>query len=105
MIFIKRLLLRRDPMWVNSRKGPPSLNDYLVFEFWVATYGMFDYTLGGGGTPLYKLYRYLLPHRVGFLRRFDLKTGIHFAHGCVESGMVFEGTTGVFERIYRFNFK
>ena len=60
---------------------------------------------GGGGTPLYKLYRYVPPHRVEFLRRFDLKTGIHFAHGCVESGVVFEGTTGVFERISRFNFK
>ena len=93
-------------MWVNSRKGPPSLNDYWVFEFWMATYGMFEYPEGGGGgTPLYKLYRYVPPHRVGFLRRFDLKTGIHFAHGCLESGMVFEGTTGVFERIYRFNFK
>ena len=66
---------------------------------------MFDYTLGGGGTPLYKLYRYVPPHRVGFLRRFDLKSGIHFAHDCLESGTVFEGTTGVFERIYRFNFK
>ena len=32
------------------------------------------------------------PHRVGFLRRFGLETG-----------MVFEGTTGVYERIYRFN--
>ena len=27
---------------------------------------------GGGGTPLYKLYRYVPPHRVGFLRRFNL---------------------------------
>ena len=45
------------------------------------------------GTPLYKPYRYLLPHRVGFLRRFGLKTGlIHFAHFGLESGMVFEGT-------------
>ena len=35
---------------------------------------------GGGGTPLYKLYRYVPPHRVGFIRRFGLKTGIHFAH-------------------------
>ena len=26
------------------------------------------------------------PHRVGFLRRFGLKTGIHFAHFGVESG-------------------
>ena len=45
------------------------------------------------------------PHRVGFLRRFGLKTGIPFAHFGLESGMVFEGTTGVYERIYRFNSK
>ena len=44
-------------------------------------------------------------HRVGFLRRFVLKTGIHFAHFGLELGMVFEGTTGVYERIYRFNSK
>ena len=31
---------------------------------------------GEGGTPLYKLYRYVPPHRVGFLRGFGLKTGI-----------------------------
>ena len=46
-----------------------------------------------GGTPLYKPYRYVPSHRVGFLRRFCLKTGIHFAHFGLESGMVFEGTT------------
>ena len=57
------------------------------------------------GTPLYKLYTYVPPHRVGFLRRFGLKTGIHFAHFGLESGMVFEGTTGVYERVYRFNSK
>ena len=28
---------------------------------------------GEGGTPLYKPYRYVPPHRVGFLRRFGLK--------------------------------
>ena len=34
------------------------------------------------------------PHRLGFLRRFALKTGIHFiTHFGLESGMVFEGTT------------
>ena len=55
----------------------------------------------GGGTPLYKLYRYVPPHRVGFLRRFGLKTGIHSAHFGLESGMVFEGTTGLYERIFR----
>ena len=43
---------------------------------------------GGGGTLLYKLYRYVPPHRVGFLLRFGLKTGIHFAHLGLESGMV-----------------
>ena len=48
--------------------------------------------VGGGGTPLYKLYRYVPPYRVGFLRRFGLKTSIHFAHFGLESGMVFEGT-------------
>ena len=59
----------------------------------------------GGSTPLYKPYRYVSPHRVGFLRCFGLETGIHFAHFGLESGMVFEGTTGVYERIYRFNSK
>ena len=34
------------------------------------------------------------PHRVGFLRRFGLKTGlIHFPHFGLESGMFFVGTT------------
>ena len=47
---------------------------------------------GGGGTPLYKLYRHVPPHWVRFLRRFGLKTGIHFTHFCLELGMVFEGT-------------
>ena len=42
---------------------------------------------GGGGIPLHKLYRYVPPHRVGFLRRFGLKTGIHLAHFGLESGM------------------
>ena len=60
---------------------------------------------GGGGTPLYKPYRYVPLQRVGFLRRFGLKTGIDFAHFGLESGMVVEGTTGVYERIYRFSSK
>ena len=45
------------------------------------------------------------PHPVGFLCRFGLKTGIQFAHFGLESGMVFEGTTGLYERLYRFNSK
>ena len=35
------------------------------------------------------------PQRVGFLRRFGLKTGIDFAHFGLELGMVFEETMGV----------
>ena len=60
---------------------------------------------GGEGTPLYKLYRYVPPHLVGFFGCFGLKTGLDFAHFGLESGMVFEGTTRVYERIYRFNSK
>ena len=47
----------------------------------------------GGGTPLYSPYRYVPPHRVGFLRGFGLRTGIDFVHFGLESGIVFEGTT------------
>ena len=62
---------------------------------------------GGGGkrNPLYKLYRYVPPHRVGFLRRFGLKTDISCAHFGLKSGMVFGRTTRVYEGIYRFNSK
>ena len=55
-----------------------------------------------GGTLLYKPYSHVPPHRVGFIRRSGLKTGVHFAHFGLESGMAFEGTTGVYERIYCF---
>ena len=58
-----------------------------------------------GGTSLYKPYRNVPPHRVGFLSCFGLKTGIQFTHFGLESGMVFEGTIGVNERVYRFNSK
>ena len=60
---------------------------------------------GGGGTPLYKPCRYVPPQRVGFLHLFGLKTGIDFAHFGLELGMVFEGTAGVYDCIYRFNSK
>jgi len=48
------------------------------------------------------------PHRVGFLRRFSLKTGIQLDSSFgLESGMVFEGltSTGVYEQIYCFKSK
>ena len=46
-----------------------------------------------------------VPPWVGFLRRFGLNMGTHFAHFALESGMVFKGTTGACERIYCFNFQ
>ena len=58
-----------------------------------------------GGTPLYKLYRYVPPHRVGFLRRFGLKTGILFVHFGLVSGMVFEGTTECMNVLVSFQFQ
>ena len=57
---------------------------------------------GGGVIPLYKLYRNVPPHWIGFLRLFVLKPGLDFAHFGLESRMVFEGTTGVYERFYPF---
>ena len=44
-------------------------------------------------------------HGIGFLRRFGLKTGTHFAHFGLYSGMVFEGSTesrNVFSSILQF---
>ena len=58
-----------------------------------------------GGTPLYKLYRYVLPQRVWFLSCFGLKTGIDFDHYGLKSGVVFKGTTGAYKCICLFNSK
>ena len=61
---------------------------------------------GGGGNPLYKPYRNVPSQRVWFLGLFlCVKTGIHITHFGLESGMFFEGTTGAYEHIYRFNSK
>ena len=52
-------------------------NNYSTSERWISE--MVDSQRGAypaGGTPLYKLYRYVPPGRVGYLRRFGLKTGI-----------------------------
>ena len=57
-----------------------------------------------GGTPLYKLYRYVPPHWVGFLRRFGLKTGNHTLCPIWSGiGYGFRGSYGVYEPIYRFS--
>ena len=58
-----------------------------------------------GGTPLYKLYRYVPPQRVWFLSCFGLKTGIDFDHYGLKSGVVSKGTTGAYKCICLFNSK
>ena len=55
-----------------------------------------------GGTPLPKISRNT-PQPPGLTPR--LKMSIYFAYFGLESGMVFEGTSGVYEHIYRFNSK
>ena len=57
----------------------------------------------GRGTPLQKPLRYVPRQRVGFFRRFGLKTGMDFAHFGLVSGMLFKRATGMYERIYCFN--
>ena len=56
---------------------------------------------GRGGVLLYinHILRYVPPQGVWFLCLYGLKMGIDFAHFGLESGMVFGGTTGMYERI------
>ena len=54
-----------------------------------------------GGTPLYKVYRYVPPQRVRFLSRFDLKTVIDFEDFGLKLVMVIGGT---FTKAYKLNF-
>ena len=42
---------------------------------------------------------------MGFLRRIGLKTGIHFAHFNLESGIVFEGTMECMNVLLPFQFQ
>ena len=56
---------------------------------------------GWGVTLFYKPYRYVPPQKVGFLLRFGLKTVKDFTHFGLESGIVFEGATVVYEHICR----
>ena len=60
---------------------------------------------GGGVLPYISHTGYVLPHRVGFLRRIGLKTGIHFAHFNLESGIVFEGTMECMNVLLPFQFQ
>ena len=61
---------------------------------------------GGGGYSLILAIKICATaHRVGFLSRFGLKTGIDFAHFGLESGMVFEGITECMNLFIIFNSK
>ena len=53
---------------------------------------------GGGHSLTYIIWVCASPKRRVFLCRFGLKTGVDFAHFGLESGMVFEGTTEMYER-------
>ena len=60
---------------------------------------------GGGAGGRYSFY-ICAAHRARFLRRFwSEKRYTGFANSALESDMVFEGTTGVYERIYCSNSK
>ena len=69
-----------------------------------------DSGLGAGGgwvPPLYKPYRYVLaPAPSGrVFGPFWSENRYTFTHSGLELGMIFEGTTGVYERFYCFNSK
>ena len=60
---------------------------------------------GGAAAPLAPPARtpmFVPSQRVGFLSRFGLETGIHFAYFELESGMVFEGSNGSLETYLSF---
>ena len=52
----------------------------LLYHVAVPTTGVESWVGGGGGTLLFKPYRYVLCQRVSFLCIFDLEAGIDFAH-------------------------
>ena len=108
--------------WVQERTGrdaylPRRDKTSILILFVTATkcmYKLAQTRRDPGGTPLYwshirmcrpKGYGFCQELRLLFLRRFGLETGIDCAHFGLESGMVFEGIKGVYQRLYCFNFK
>ena len=49
---------------------------------------------------MYAIHSMCRPKPAWFLRRLGLKTGIDLVHFGLKSGMILEGTTGVYEHIY-----
>lgn len=62
---------------------------------------------GGGALPYIRHIGISCPKSlrvlIGPIGNFGLKIAIHFANFGLESGLVFEGVTGVYESIYRFD--
>ena len=60
---------------------------------------------GGGGTPLYGLYRYVRPQRVWFFSRFGHKLGIDFSHFAAILATYARYAEKLFTQIYRNSLK
>ena len=88
------MTIRASPLHQNTTRRAPNRRMYAYEDFFEP-----------GGTPLYKPCRYVPPQRIGFMRRFGLKTGIDFTHFGLELVMVFEETTGVYKCTCHFNSK
>ena len=58
---------------------------------------------GRGALPYLNHVSMRRPKGYGFCDVFGLTTGIDFAHFSLESGLNFEKTMGVYERIHHFN--
>ena len=58
---------------------------------------------GGGALPYLSHMSMCRPKGYCFFDVFGLTTGIDFAHFGLESGLNFEKTMGVYERIHHFN--
>ena len=60
---------------------------------------------GGGGTPLYGLYRYVRPQRVWVFSRFGHKLGIDFSHFAAILATYARYAEKLFTQIYRNSLK
>ena len=89
--FLEQRLVRRPAVSFQEQRITiePARRPAVVFLLLVVCSCGRVMTRGGGGTPLYKVYRYVPPQRVWFLSRFGLKTGIDFDNYGLKSGRVF----------------
>ena len=72
------MLLHKKKTTLSSKSLQPTSSDCSVHNANIFTHTGIAQGFrggGGGGSPIYKRYRYLLPHQVGFLRRFGQKMG------------------------------